>query len=256
MTAQNSPVTSRLPGRRGFSSRLLATVWLDIRLQWRNGFYAASLFVLAVLALIFSQVGALDLAWLLPAVVVSNLPINTFYFVGAMVLLEKGEGTLAAQVVSPLRAGEYLASKLLTLAGLSLVEALLVVVIVSGHSFRGLEFALGVVLAALLFTLAGFVLVVRYDTINAYLFPSVIYLLVLMLPLLETFGLMTSPWFYLHPLQAPLALLKVSFGRGEPWQVLYGGLYGGAWVMGLAWLARRSFAQFITRSTGVRGRGR
>lgn len=44
-----------------------------------------------------------------------NLPLATFFFIAGLVLLEKGEGTLEAQIVTPLTAGGYLASKILTL---------------------------------------------------------------------------------------------------------------------------------------------
>lgn len=230
--------------------RLLATLKLDIQQQWRNGFYFATAFVLIVLALVFSQL-RVNIGWLLPILIFSNLPINTFYFVSGLVLLEKGEGTLEAQITSPLRSSEYLFSKLLSLAGLSLLEALLVVWILYGWEYRLLFLVTAVVLGAVLFTLYGFIVVARYDSINSFLAPSILFLAVLLLPLLDASGLVRSSIFYLHPFQAVLELLEFSFGQARAGEALYGLLYGGVWAVILFIAARRSFVRFIIRREGA-----
>ena len=89
--------------------RLAATVLLDLRLQLRNGFYYAVAFVLACWFLLLTRLPPLDWGYVLPAVVFGNLVMVNFYFVAGLVLLEKGEGTLEAQVVTPLADWEYLA---------------------------------------------------------------------------------------------------------------------------------------------------
>ncbi len=108
-------------------TRLLVTAAWDARLQLRNGFYYATgimvLFWIVLLRLLPEHV----LRPLMPPLVLGNLIINTYYFVGGLVLLEKREGTLEAQVVTPLRTWEYLAAKVATLALLSLAENLLIV---------------------------------------------------------------------------------------------------------------------------------
>src|SRR5215207_3153910 len=151
-------------------NRLLSTIRCDLRLQQRNGFYYATAFVVAVYALGLSQLhtaGAqLNLAWLLPAVVLNNLMITSFYFIGALVLLEKTEGTLTAQVVSPLRAGEYIAAKVITLTALALAYNLAEVVLVVGNRFDAPALIAGVGAAAALMVMAGFVALARYDSVN------------------------------------------------------------------------------------------
>ena len=64
---------------------------------------------------------------MLPAVVFGNLVAVNFYFMAGLILLGKGEGTLEAQVVTPLAYWEYLVSKTVTLAALSLVEQFVIV---------------------------------------------------------------------------------------------------------------------------------
>src|SRR3982750_3529278 len=155
--------------------RLLATIRCDLRLQQRNGFYYATAFVVAVYALGLSQLHAagirLNLAALLPALVLNNLMITSFYFVGALVLLEKTEGTLAAQVVSPLRAGEYLAAKVITLTALALAYNLAVVALVVGDRFGALALIAGVGAMSALMVMAGFLAVARYESVNEFLIP-------------------------------------------------------------------------------------
>ncbi len=231
--------------------RMLATLVLDLRLQWRNGFYYASAFVLTVLILLLRWLPNLDWGWVLPVFVLGNMLLNGFYFIGGLVLLEKGEGTLEAQVVTPLRDGEYLASKVLSLALLSTVENGLVMVLLYGPRFALLPALLGIVTASVLYSLAGFVAVARYDSINEYLLPSMGYTLLLFLPLLDYLGIWSSPIFYLHPLQASLTLLTGAFQPLAGWQWLYGVLYAALWIGLMGWLSRRAFARFVVARQGV-----
>ena len=97
-------------------TRLAATLGTDMQVQFRNGFYLATAFVVACSIVLLRWLPAEVAALLLPVVAPENIVVNTFYFVSALLLLERGEGTLAAQNVTPLRADEYLASKVLTLS--------------------------------------------------------------------------------------------------------------------------------------------
>ncbi len=127
--------------------------------------------------------GLLDFAPL----VMGNLVMATFYFVGGLVLLEKDEGTLQAQVVTPLRASEYLAAKLTALTLLSLAENLMIVTLVMGFHYRLLPLFVGIAAAAVIYVLTGFVAVARYDSVNEYLMPSMFFVLGLCLPYLDYF---------------------------------------------------------------------
>jgi fluoroquinolone transport system permease protein len=226
-------------------SRLYATIWCDIRLQVRNGFYYAALFVLLVWILILTQVPLPSLAALLPALILGNLLINTFYFVAGLVLLEKGERTLQAQVVTPLRTWEYLASKVVTLALLAMVETTILVAFIYGTGFRAAPLLAGMATASAILVLAGFVSVARFTSINEYLFPSVAYSSLLTFPMVPYIAGWDSWLLYLHPMQAPLVLMKAAFQSVEPWQVVYSLLYSGLWIW-LAYLwSRREFRRFV-----------
>ncbi len=231
--------------------RLTSTIICDVRLQVRNGFYYAAGFVALFWVLGLSQVPLKNLGWFMPVFVLSNLLINTFYFIAGLVLLEKGEGTLMAQVVTPLRTWEYLAAKVITLTGLSLLENLLIVGLGYGLNFDLLPLLVGMSLAAALYTLAGFVAVSRYDSINEYLFPSFLYTLLFIPPFLPYLGLGESWLYYLHPLQAPLLLTQAAFQPVATWQWFYGVLYSGLWMGLLFWWSRWTFAQFVVATEGA-----
>ena len=232
--------------------RLAATVRLDLRLQWRNGFYYVVAFVLACWFVLLTRLPAIDWGYVLPAVVFGNLVMVNFYFIAGLVLLEKGEGTLEAQVVTPLADWEYLVSKTGTLTALSLVEQVVIVWSAHGGGFAVGPLVAGIVLAAILYTLVGFLLIARYRSINEYMFPSVLFTAVLSLPMLHYFGLWDTWLLHLHPFTAPLVLLAGAFRPMPPWQWAYGVLYSAAWAGLLLLASRRTFDRFIVAREGGR----
>ena len=225
---------------------------LDLQLQLKNGFYYAVVFVLLTWFLVLTQLPPeINWGYLLPAIVFGNLVMVNFYFVAGLVLLEKGEGTLEAQVVTPLADWEYLVSKAVTLTALSIVEQFVIVWSAYGLGFGVVALIAGTALAAILYTLTGFILVARYDSINEYLFPSVLYVFVLSLPLLHYLDLWDTWFLYLHPFTAPLVLLKAAFAPILPWQWAYGVTYSIAWAVVLLHFDQRIFERFIVVREGA-----
>jgi len=231
-------------------NRLLTTMRWDIALQVRNGFYYATAFVVAMWALIFLQLPALNIAWFLPCLVAGNLLMNTFYFISGLVLLEKGEGTLSALVVTPLRIGEYLTAKIGTLTLLATLENVLIVGLLYGFGFRAVPLVLGIVLVSAFYVLTGFVAVARYDSINQYLFPSVIYSSLVSLPLLPYLAQWDHWLLYVHPLQGLLVLLQAAFEPVAAWKLVFGVLYAAFWIGIVYRWSRRAFTRFILVGSG------
>jgi fluoroquinolone transport system permease protein len=219
--------------------RFTATLATDVRLQFRNGFYLATALVVACSILFLRWLPAATAAVLLPVVLLGNVVVNTFYFVSALLLLERGEGTFAAQRVTPLRDDEYLASKLLTLVALSLLESLLIAAAVLGADGRLALVALGIALAASLFCVAGVRLVVRYESINEFIMPSVLYVFLLSLPMLGYFGVGARVWYRLHPIQGPLELLQVHPAATPGW-LAYAIGYPLIWIVPVYLWSRRA----------------
>jgi fluoroquinolone transport system permease protein len=235
---------------RGSLKRFTATFACDLTLQFRNGFYYVTSFMVVFWILLFFQLPAFDITFLLPAFLLGNLTINTFYYVGGLVLLEKGEGTLEVQVVTPLKIYEYLASKVSSLVLLALAENLVLVLFLYGFGFRVMPFVLGISAASVLYILVGFVAVAHYDSINEYLFPSMGYVSLLGLPLIGYFGLWQSWLFYLHPMQGPLLLLSSAFQPLETWQCVYSLVYTLLWIIFLSKAAAGRFSRHIVGREG------
>jgi fluoroquinolone transport system permease protein len=231
---------------------LLATLHTDVRLQWRNGFYHAVAFLLACWAVLLSQLPQLGWRAWLPALVLGNLGIGTFLFSAGLVLLEKGEGTLEAQIVTPLSPRAYLVSKVASLAGLAVLEHLALVALVVGPDFRPLALLLGVLSGAAVYCLTGLVAVSRYDSVDTFLMPSTLWIAALSLPILHFAGLWTPPLMALHPLQPALVLLRAAFeplgARDWVWALAASAL----WITALLELSRRAFLRFVARTPGTR----
>ncbi len=232
-------------------TRLAATLRCDVRLQLRNGFYWAVAFLLGSFALVVVWLPDFDWRPVMAPLVLGNLMVATFMFMAGLVLLEKDEGTLAAVSVTPLTPGEYLASKVVTLTALSVLENVALVLIAYGADFSPLPLVLGIALASAVYCLTGFVVVARYDSINEFLFPSVLYTTFLFLPILHYAGLWTTPLFYLHPLQPALVLLEGAFaplGFGE-WAY---GIAGSAfWIAAALFWGRWEFRRLVAERAGA-----
>ncbi len=233
-------------------SRLLATMGTDLRLQHRNGFYYAVAFVLILFAILVSQLPAFDWNPWLPPLVFGNLVMVSYFFVGGLVLLEKGEGTLEAQVVTPLRVGEYLGSKVATLALLSLIENFIIVSLAGGFEYRFAVLALGILCASVIYTLIGFVAVARYDSINEYIMPATLVTALLSIPYLEYFELWTSPLMLLHPLQGSLIMMEAAFTPVSMGELTAAVISTGIWIAIACTMGRRAFRRFLIRKEGTR----
>ncbi|PKO14749.1 MAG: ABC transporter permease [Chloroflexi bacterium HGW-Chloroflexi-10] len=225
--------------------RLWVTLTNDVRLQWRNGFYIVSGIVIVFFLLISTQTGRWDLRWLIGAFVVGNLVVTSFYFVAGLLLLEKNEGTLLAQVVSPLRGTEYLGGKFGSLFLIACIESLMIVVVFVGVKFNPILFLAGLLLAFGLFLFSGLVMVTHYSSINAFLLPSVLVIGFLTLPLDAYLGHWQHWLFYLHPLQPLLILINAAFQPEAPGMLVYGILAGMAWVFAAGWWANRRLQSYM-----------
>ena len=235
-------------------NRLLATLRRDITLQNRYRLYAVSGFMVlvwGVLLSLFPQTARANAALLVPAFMVFNLIVTTFFFMAALLLLEKGEGTLAAIIATPLRDAEYLASKVLTLTLLALAESLLIIVLLFGTDVHWGLLLSGATLLSALYVLVGFIAVVRYDSINAWLMPSVVVVTFLMLPLLPHFGLTSPLPFYLHPTWPALRLVEAAYVPVSSGQKIYAAGTALLWLgVAFGW-ARHQFRRFVVRTAGA-----
>lgn len=233
-------------------TRLWRTILWDTRFQIRYGLYIATAFttVVAIVVLKLLPASVMDLA--VPFVIFVDMAMVGFYFLAAIVLFEKSEGTLLALVVSPLRFWEYLAAKLASLTALAVVISLLVAVVCYGVGFNWPLLAVAVALTSCIGLIVGFIAIAPYDTVSAFFLPAQLYALPLTVPLLAFFGWIDHPIFYLWPTHGSLLMLRGAFIGLEFWQWVYGIVIQVVWIGLLAWVARRRFDRHIIGRQGGR----
>jgi fluoroquinolone transport system permease protein len=227
-------------------SRLSATLRLDARLQARNHIYL--IVAIAALGLAFALRALFSpeqLRFFMPLVALSGVSLTTFFLVGVLILLERGEGTLDVVLVSPLRPAEYLASKVLTLSTLALVESALIAGIAFGLGFSVPWLMLAVLLRAGLAAAVGVAVGVRYRSITHFLFPAVALSIAIDLPILWYLELWPSPAFYLWPTLPSLLLAKAAFLPVDRLQLIYACVYGALGVVAASFLALRALDRFV-----------
>jgi len=232
--------------------RTLHALRWDVVRQYRSGFYAVTAILVPIAIVLLRWAGGGPAAAAaVPALLTVLLLVTTFYFAGAILLLEKGEGILAGLVVTPLRAREYLLARVGSLALLATGESLVIVLLGLGLVVNPLALLPGMLLLCGVYALLGTAAISRYDSINEYLMPSVLFVTGLMLPLLHYTGIWPTPLFYLHPVQPAIVLMGAGVGPLPPGDIAYALIAGAAWV-GIAYLlAHRAFETFVVRSPGA-----
>ena len=229
-------------------SRLASTLRLDATLQARHRVYWIVLGATLGLTLaIRSVVTPEQLEFFMPVLVMYGVSLTTVFLVGVLLLLERSEGTLSVVMVSPLRPSEYLASKLLTLAGLALVESTIVAVVAYGLGWSFGWFVLAVVMRASMGVGVGVAVGVRYSSITRFLFPGILASLAFDFPNFWYFEIWPTSLFYLWPSMPPLLLAKSAFFAVEPLQLVYAFVYGPLVVGAALFWASRSIDRFVVR---------
>lgn len=235
-------------------TRLLTALRLELILQWRQKFLHAGIFS-----------GLIWLAVLLPMpqhlrpiaepyVLVGDIAIIGFFFIGGSVFFEKQERTLGAIISTPLRFWEYLAAKLTLLTAISLFVALVVSTVADGFAYHPLPLIAGVVSGTLLMLVVGFLTSLPFGSVTDWFLAATIPLAIMLVPpLIHYSGLWPNPVLYAIPTQGPLLLLGAAFDQVDlsTGQLVYAVAYPLLCLAGLCWAAKRLFNHFVIERSGV-----
>ncbi len=195
------------------SGRLVALVRHDLRLQARYGIYLAYGFVVAFYVVVLVGLGDLLPSWAIGVLLYSDPAAVGFFFLGALMLLEKGEGVRMALAAAPPGAVDYFVGKVITLTGLSVLAALIIVLAV--HPDADLVLLLiGQALTSLSFIGLGVPLALRFRTVNGYLVGAGAALTPFLLPAALALLEPMPVWALLWPPAAQLRLVLVATGYG------------------------------------------
>jgi len=202
------------------------------------GFYLAQLFFLSHV-----------LPKWVPALIIFTDPAAVaFFFLGALMMLEKSEGVRAALAVTPMTAADYLAGKAITLVGLSVLACALLIPLMDGVTSPWL-LVLTVLLTAIQYLGIGVPIALRFRTVSGYLLGSAALLTPVigpgMLALLEPF----PAWLSVLPAASQFRLMLVATGAATatPVEMVVMLLVSAGAAAGAIWLAlralRREFGQ-------------
>ena len=151
--------------------RFLHLLRCDMKFQARYGFYLLYGFLTALyMALLVS----LPSSWKPKAAAIlifSDPAAMGLFFMGAIVLLEKSQRVTSTYSVSPVKAWEYVLSKVLSLSVIALLVAALLGVTAGSSRFISLLF--GTCLASMLFTLSGILVATKITSLNQFLLCTV-----------------------------------------------------------------------------------
>ena len=217
----------------------------DVRFQFRHGFY----YVYAILTIFY----IITLRLLPESMVHPTLTIILFTdvctlgftFIGAIVLLERGQNLTQSLFVTPLRLREYLLSKILSFMLLSIASTLLIMV---GASVGGQDlmwFVFGVIFSGLIYTLFGLVFAARARHVNDYFVKSLGIGLVISLPILAYLRFFDTPLFYLFPTRATLILLDVLDHDYTLYEKIFSGASLLTWFCILSVLVYQRFDKYV-----------
>ncbi|MDY6996353.1 MAG: fluoroquinolone transporter permease [Actinomycetota bacterium] len=234
-------------------TRWVSALRLEATLQYRQRFvHAAVISGLLWLAVLLPMPAHLR-SIVEPYVLLGDISVIGFFFIGGSVFFERQERTLGAVICSPLRFGEYLSVKILVLTALSALVAVVVVIATHGTAFHPAPLLAGVVLGTVVMLLAGFASALPFDSVSNWFLSAVGPLALLGLPVVYLMGVWQHPVLYLIPTQGPLLLFAAVFDQLTlaPWQVVYALLYPAVSAAGLYLVARTMFGHYVIARSGV-----
>jgi len=129
--------------------RALAAIKADILFQYRHGFYTVYFLITVFYILLLRLLPTEPRTFLAPVLLFSDPAVLGFFFVGGLVLFERKQNLLEGFLVTPLRPGEYLLAKALSLSLISLATSLAIAWLGVGVPFNPLLLLAGVSLTSI-----------------------------------------------------------------------------------------------------------
>lgn len=222
----------------------------DIRYQYKYGFY----FIYAVIAAAY--IGILFILpeeWLRPGaalIILSDPAALGFFFIGGVVLLEKGEGLHSYFSILPAAAGEYVMAKALSLSLISTLVGTVIAAASLGSEVDYLVLVTGLLIGSAVFTLFGLMVGTMARSVNHYFVMGFLVGIALMLPAILTLSGVTHPFFEILPAVLLLRLLYGAVGLGLPYHVIFAVIGLIIWVLLSYRLAVRRFSLYLMQAGG------
>lgn len=214
-------------------SQFLHLLKHDFVLLYRNKIIGISIAVTLVYIAVFKAISHFGNADKILILVIFNDPaLLGFLFVGVMVLFEKNENTLQALSVSPLKEENYIFSKAVSLAAVSILCCFSLAFTGVGSNFNYSHYFFASLFTTLLFTFLGFILVAGVNSFNRFLLKAVGVLIALSIPFLGYYNVIPRAYFLWMPTQPCIDLFRASFQDNLPiGTIIYGYIALAFWLL-------------------------
>jgi fluoroquinolone transport system permease protein len=224
--------------------RIINLIRGDIRFQFKYGFY----FVYAVFTAIYiSLIFVMPLVWRERAaaiMVFSDPAAMGLFFMGAIVLLEKSERVLNSISVSPVKTGEYILSKVVSLLFISEVVGITIILPTGTNNLYAS--VVGIAFGSAFFTLCGLIVAANISSLNQFLTTSVpIEIISFLPPILYLFGY-DNMLMLIHP---GCIIISLISGNGKHLFLLSAIL--SMWLVALYFIAHKYIRKMFQNAGGV-----
>lgn len=194
-----------------FARQTLALARADVRLQMRHGFYAAYAVVSLAYVLLLRATPPDLRSEIAPVLIFTDPSVLGFFFLGALMLLERVDGARAALAVAPTRPAAYVAAKTLSLTLLALAAAAAIAAL-SDLGPVDWPLLLGATAAcSAMFVGVGAPFALRAARVSGYLIGSVLYLTPIMAPVVAAYWDIAPAW-RLYPPLGGFSLIRGALG--------------------------------------------
>lgn len=151
--------------------RLKNLFFWDMRFQGRYGFYFLYGFLTVLYMILLISLPGTWKTTAASILIFSDPAAMGLFFMGAIVLLEKSQRVTSYFAISPLRAFEYVLSKVLSLSLIGLLVAAVLAVTAGCNAF--FQVLIGTFLSSAFFTLLGLIIATKIRSLNQFLIATV-----------------------------------------------------------------------------------
>jgi fluoroquinolone transport system permease protein len=188
---------------------LLRFMWLDVRLLQRYKLFMVSAVITLIYWLVFTGLRNLHAPESLLVLVLYSDPVLLgLLFGGLLLILDRGQATLMAVALLPVRTSYYFLSKLIFLPVFCAALAFVTWWLIAGLPSHPVLFAVNMLLTTSLFTAIGLILAWKQDNFLQFMLPGIFIMILLSVPLAGFYGIIDPRWVYWMPLGASMDMLR------------------------------------------------
>jgi len=231
--------------------RIAPLIKQDIKYQFRNGIHLIYAILTVFYIIILRLIPEVPRQYAGIFMLFTDTGVIGFFFIGALVMMERNEQIFEALFITPVKINEYILSKVISLSALSFVCSV-VIYTASAHVTAGGLAAMisAVLLSSVLFTILGIGFSVIAPSLNHYFMYSMVLVLFLIPAIIEYIGLFSTPLIYLLPTAGPLYMISYSYSGGNFGELLVAGFSSVPWIIASFVFIRRMLGKLISMRIG------